>query len=71
MDMFLFKVSLKTKGVPLSYSGSKQKLIYLVAQDKDAALNLANDRIKDNLEVRAVSKMAKQLAPHIFSADLD
>ena len=67
MAMYLFKVSLKTKGVPLCYKTSKQKPIYLVASTKEAAESLANEKLKDHLEIRAISKMAEQLAPHIFS----
>jgi hypothetical protein len=67
MAMYLFKVSLKTKGVPLCYKTAKQKPIYLVASTKEAAERLANEKIKDHVEIRAISKMAEQLAPHIFS----
>ena len=66
--MYLFKVSLKTKGVPLCYKTAKQKPIYLVASTKEAVERLANGKIKDHVEIRAISKMAKQLAPHIFSS---
>ena len=66
--MYLFKVSLKTKGVPSEYKWSKQKPIYLVASTKEGAERLAKEKIKDHLEILAISKMAKQLAPHIFSA---
>lgn len=65
--MYLFRVSLKTKGVPRVYSHSKQKPIYVVSANKKAAESLANDRIRDHLEVVSVSKLAEQLAPHIFS----
>ena len=67
MAMYLFKVSLKTKGVPLCYKTAKQKPIYLVASTKEAAERLANEKIKDHVEIRVISKMAEQLAPHIFS----
>ena len=67
MAMYLFKVSLKTRGVPLCCKTAKQKPIYLVAATKEAAERLANEKIKYHVEIRAISKMAEQLAPHIFS----
>lgn len=68
MDYYLFKVQLKKKGVPSSYKTSKSKPLYLVEKSKELAERLANDRIKSDLEIVSVSKLAKQLAPHIYSA---
>ena len=67
MTMYLFKISLKTKGVPKAYRLAKQKPIYLVASTKEAAERLANEKIRDHLEVVRISKLAEQLAPYVFS----
>lgn len=67
MNMYLYKISLKAKGVDRSYSFSKKKPIYLLARNKIDAEKLANERIMDDLKVVSVTQLAKQLAPHIFS----
>ena len=67
MSMYLFRVSLKIKGMPLFHKRAKLKPIYLVASTKESAEKLANERIKDHLEIQTISKLAEQLAPHIFS----
>ena len=68
MALYLFKVSLKAKGVPLNYRGAKQKPVYIVSGSKDEAISMASSRIHDHLEVRSVTKIAEHLSPYIFSA---
>ncbi len=69
MDKYLFKTSLKVKGVPISYSTSKSKPMYLVAINKSDARDMANKHIRPNLEIKSISCIAVQCANIIFSGD--
>jgi hypothetical protein len=70
MEKYLFKISLKKKGIPLCYAASKSKPIYLVATGKSEARDIAKKHLHSGLEIRSVSCMARQVANIIFSGDL-
>lgn len=61
----LFRISTKKSSV---WSDRKPKPVYYVATSKEDAKKWAEQNLKEGLSVRAISKLAKQLAPNVFSS---
>ena len=67
MEYFLFRASTKrTDG----WSQKTPRPLYVVAHDKQAAIELANNQLAEGLSISHVSRLAKQMAPHVFSGNV-
>ena len=52
------------------YHGKTVKPIYLVARSREEAIRWADGNLKKGLAVKSVSRMARQLAPHVYTGEI-
>jgi len=70
MEKYLFRVSLKPANVWSALYGSKVKPMYFVSTDKEGVKKWAEINIKKDLTVVSITKLALQLAPHVYTGRL-
>lgn len=63
MELNLYRISTMKKN---AWSNEKPKPVYFVAHSKEAAKSWADENLKDGLTVKAVTKLARQIAGHVF-----
>ena len=64
MERYLFRISTKKTD---AWSRKDPKPVYFVAKTKEEAKEWADKNLADGLSVASVSKLAVQLAAHVYS----
>lgn len=67
---YLYRISLEAKDVWSKYSGKKVKPIYVVMSSKESARDYAERNIRNDLKIKSISLIAKQLAGNVFTGEL-